>query len=49
MKSPAKYGLENLNTVHEVFSLGLSNNNIDKAIIATPRTWLYLNKLTQID
>jgi hypothetical protein len=36
INSAAKYGLENLNTIHDVFSLGFNNSQVDKAIIAAP-------------
>ncbi len=36
-KSAAKYGLENLKTVHDAFSLGLINNHKDNATIVIPK------------
>ena len=38
MNSAVKYGLENLNTVHEAFSLGLISNQMENAIMTAPKT-----------
>ena len=38
INSAVRYGLENLKTVHEAFSLGFTNSQMDIAIIAAPNT-----------
>jgi hypothetical protein len=38
MKRAAKYGLLNLNTNQEVFSLGLNSNQADNTIMTIPNT-----------
>ena len=36
MKTAVRYGLENLKTVHDAFSVGFSNNHKERPIIIAP-------------
>jgi hypothetical protein len=38
IKSAVRYGLENLKTVHDAFSLGLVRSQTDRAIMTAPKT-----------